>query len=130
MLQAYFLALDESLDELKAAPSTRAEMLDFALVWKVQSCAAIQRAVFQSIPPPALIDTWAHTARIDAFCRSDRAHDWFRDGAAEVCCPIPELRARVERLAAQFSRTTPSIRPYASLRGLLRRTRFNLVTSA
>jgi CRP-like cAMP-binding protein len=100
--EAHFLALHESLDVLREDPSTSALTLERALVWKLQSSAAIQQAAFQPVPWAALIDTWVHIRRIDDYCRSDRSSEWFREGVEAVCGPMPELHGRVQKLATIY----------------------------
>ena len=102
LAEAYFRALDDGLDELKARETFDPVLMERALVWQIQSSTAIQLAAYQTIPVAALLDSWAHLARVDAFCASDEAAAWFVGGANAVCEGMPELHAQARDLAATF----------------------------
>jgi hypothetical protein len=103
LAEEYFRALDDGMDSLKAWQTFDPILIERALVWQIQSSAAIQLAAYQTIPVAALLDSWAHLARVDAFCASDAAAAWFgEEGANAVCDAIPGLRAQARELAATF----------------------------
>lgn len=102
LAESYFRTLDDGLDRLKAQDSLDPVVLERALVWQIQSSAAIQLAAFQTVPVAALLDTWAHLARIDVFCAGDAAQLWFGEGTDAVCDAIPGLREQVRGLAGTF----------------------------